>query len=69
VVVPHIGDQAYWAYRLRRLGVAPQPIALDRLDAKSLAEAVLSGAADPRLRERTYARGRDRRGRRDGRRT
>jgi hypothetical protein len=24
-VIPHVGDQPYWADRLRRLGVAPQP--------------------------------------------
>jgi UDP:flavonoid glycosyltransferase YjiC (YdhE family) len=51
VVVPHVGDQAYWADRLHRLGVAPRPIALKRLDARSLAETVLAAAADRRMRE------------------
>jgi sterol 3beta-glucosyltransferase/vancomycin aglycone glucosyltransferase len=52
VVVPHVGDQAYWADRLNRLGVAPRPIALERLDAQSLAEAVLAAAADHSMREK-----------------
>ena len=52
VVVPHVGDQAYWADRLHKLGVAPRPIALERLDAQSLAEAVLAAAADQTMREK-----------------
>jgi sterol 3beta-glucosyltransferase len=28
VVVPHVGDQRYWADRLQRLGVAPRPVAI-----------------------------------------
>lgn len=51
VVVPHVGDQAYWADRLHRLGVAPKPIALKRLDARTVAETVLATAADRRMRE------------------
>ncbi len=51
VVVPHVGDQRYWADRLHRLGVAPPPVAARGLSAAGLAETVLAAASDPRLRE------------------
>lgn len=38
VVVPHIGDQRYWAERLRVLGVAPPPVGIDKADERQLAE-------------------------------
>jgi UDP:flavonoid glycosyltransferase YjiC (YdhE family) len=47
VVVPHVGDQRYWADRLHRLGVAPKPIEARELDAGRLADAILATAADP----------------------
>jgi sterol 3beta-glucosyltransferase len=50
VVVPHVGDQRYWADRLHRLGVAPQPLPVGKLDAERLAEGALAAAADPVLR-------------------
>jgi UDP:flavonoid glycosyltransferase YjiC (YdhE family) len=59
VVVPHVGDQRYWADRLHRLGVAPAPQLVKELRADRLAEAALATAADPRMREaaRELARG------------
>ena len=51
VVVPHVGDQRYWADRLQRLGVAPAPISVPELTGARLANAALAAAADPRLRE------------------
>jgi sterol 3beta-glucosyltransferase len=51
VVVPHVGDQRYWADRLHRLGVAPPPIGVRELTGARLADAALAAAADPRLRE------------------
>jgi UDP:flavonoid glycosyltransferase YjiC (YdhE family) len=51
VVVPHVGDQRYWADRLQRLGVAPAPIGVRELTGARLADAALAAAADPRLRE------------------
>ena len=51
VVVPHVGDQRYWADRLHRLGVAPAPqLAMD-LRADRLADATLATAADPAMRQ------------------
>lgn len=51
VVVPHLGDQRYWADRLHRLGVAPAPIGMRELTGVRLGDAALAAAADPRLRE------------------
>jgi UDP:flavonoid glycosyltransferase YjiC (YdhE family) len=52
VVVPHIGDQRYWADRLHRLGVAPAPFSVDRLDGAALADAAEATAMDARTRQR-----------------
>ena len=38
VVVPHIGDQLYWAARVRRLGIGPNPVPVKRAEAQTLAE-------------------------------
>ena len=46
VVVPHVGDQRYWAERLHRLGVAPDPLPLARISGERLAAVALSTAAD-----------------------
>ena len=50
VVVPHVGDQRYWAERVHRLGVAPAPLPARGLTADALAHAVLGAAADPAVR-------------------
>jgi UDP:flavonoid glycosyltransferase YjiC (YdhE family) len=50
VVVPHVGDQRYWADRLHRLGVAPEPQLVGRLDPGRLADAALTAATDPAMR-------------------
>ena len=52
VVVPHVGDQRYWADRLHRLGVAPRPFALDRLDGSALADAIETTMIDQPMRAR-----------------
>jgi UDP:flavonoid glycosyltransferase YjiC (YdhE family) len=50
VVVPHVGDQRYWADRLHRLGVAPPELQARSLDAAKLADAGLAAAVDPEMR-------------------
>ncbi|MGQ0608264.1 MAG: nucleotide disphospho-sugar-binding domain-containing protein, partial [Chloroflexota bacterium] len=50
VVVPHVGDQRYWADRLRRLGVAPAPIGRAASAAPRRAQAGLGAAAGRSLR-------------------
>ncbi|HEY6608026.1 MAG TPA: glycosyltransferase [Candidatus Limnocylindria bacterium] len=52
VVVPHVGDQPYWADRLHRLGVAPRPQPVSKLKADALARAALSAVVDPEMRRR-----------------
>ncbi|HET9416420.1 MAG TPA: nucleotide disphospho-sugar-binding domain-containing protein, partial [Candidatus Limnocylindria bacterium] len=55
VVVPHVGDQRYWADRLHRLGAAPAPVAVRNLSGAALADASLASASDPRMREAARA--------------
>ena len=55
LVIPHVGDQPYWADRLRRLGVAPEPQAVRGLQAERLASAAVASAADPAMRQRASA--------------
>jgi UDP:flavonoid glycosyltransferase YjiC (YdhE family) len=55
VVVPHIGDQAYWAARLHRLGVAPKPLPGSRLSAASLADRIRQAVGDGQMRGRASA--------------
>lgn len=50
LVVPHVGDQRYWADRLRRLGVAAQPIRVRGMSGEVLGDRILAAAADPSLR-------------------
>jgi sterol 3beta-glucosyltransferase len=55
LVIPHVGDQPYWAERLRRLGLAPRAQPVRGLRADRLADAALSAISDPALRERALA--------------
>jgi UDP:flavonoid glycosyltransferase YjiC (YdhE family) len=45
VVVPHVGDQRYWAARLASLGVAPRPLDVKGLEPAALAERIGEAAA------------------------
>ena len=49
VVVPHIGDQPFWADRLRRLGAAPPSISPRRLDATTLADRLRTAATSVQM--------------------
>lgn len=55
VVVPHVGDQRYWAARLHRLGVASPPVALKGIAAAAVAEPALAVATDPAIRDAARA--------------
>ncbi|XVV00627.1 glycosyltransferase [Actinosynnema sp. CA-248983] len=55
VVCPFVADQPYWARRAHALGVAPQPVRQQRLDAAALANAI---TAAPELRPRAAEVGR-----------
>jgi sterol 3beta-glucosyltransferase len=50
VVVPHIGDQAFWADRLRQLGAAPRPVAPSKLTGTTLGERLREAATSATLR-------------------
>lgn len=56
VVVPFFGDQPFWADRLRRLGVAPEPLRRRSLDGLALAAAI-ARASTPAMRKRAAALG------------
>ena len=43
VVIPHVGDQPYWAARLHRLGVAPSPLDLKAVTSDAVRERVVRG--------------------------
>ena len=45
VVVPHVGDQRYWAARLASLGLAPRALGVKRLEPTALAECVSEATA------------------------
>jgi vancomycin aglycone glucosyltransferase len=38
IVVPHVLDQFYWAERVRKLGLGPEPVAANQVAVKGLAE-------------------------------
>jgi sterol 3beta-glucosyltransferase len=57
LVIPHFGDQFFWANRVHKLGAGPRPIPLKKLSAKRLSEAILSILKDAPLRERAAALG------------
>lgn len=57
VLVPHMGDQPFWAERVRELGVAPQPIPRRKLNAERLATAITTATTDQNLRTRAAALG------------
>jgi sterol 3beta-glucosyltransferase len=52
VPVPFLVDQPFWAERLHRLGVAPQPLPLQELTADTLADALRSCLDETTYRDR-----------------
>jgi sterol 3beta-glucosyltransferase len=52
VVVPHLGDQRFWADRLQRIGVAGQPIAAGEVTGAGLVSAVEAALSDRSMYER-----------------
>ncbi len=50
VVVPHVGDQAFWADRLQRLGAAPRAVPPRKLSAAILGQRMREAATAPALR-------------------
>lgn len=50
VLVPFMADQMYWASRVHYLGAGPAPIAVKKLRAETLADAIAQAVGDPELR-------------------
>lgn len=57
VIVPHMGDQPFWAQRVVELGVSPDPIPRRRLTSERLATAITTATTDRNMRERAAALG------------
>jgi sterol 3beta-glucosyltransferase len=52
VAVPVLADQPFWAHRLHRLGVAPEPVSFGHLTAENLGGALRECLGEPCYRER-----------------
>lgn len=52
VAVPVLADQPFWAHRLHRLGVAPEPVPFEKLTAATLGSALRECLGNPGYRER-----------------
>jgi sterol 3beta-glucosyltransferase len=52
VVVPYCLDHTFWAWRLRKLGVAPPSIKRHRLTASAMSDAIRQAIENPSLRAR-----------------
>ena len=52
IVVPHVLDQHYWARRIHRLGLGPEPLRRSRLTQHRLAAAMRACLSDPMIRQR-----------------
>jgi sterol 3beta-glucosyltransferase len=46
ILVPHLGDQPFWAERVSALGVGPQPIPSRKLNPDRLAAAIITATTD-----------------------
>jgi sterol 3beta-glucosyltransferase len=62
VVVPHVGDQRYWADRLHRLGVAPRAVRVGDVTPERLVAAIELARTDAAMRQRAQELGRRVRG-------
>jgi sterol 3beta-glucosyltransferase len=57
VLVPHMGDQPFWAQRVTELDVGPQPIPKRKLTAERLTEAINRAITDTSMQARAAALG------------
>ena len=57
VLVPHMGDQPFWAKRVTELGVGPQPIPRRKLTSARLAAAITTATTDQNMQARAAALG------------
>jgi sterol 3beta-glucosyltransferase len=52
IIVPFMGDQAFWGHRIATLGVAPKPIPRKHLTAQRLALAIEQAISDTDMRQK-----------------
>jgi UDP:flavonoid glycosyltransferase YjiC (YdhE family) len=52
VIIPHLLDQYYWGQRVVTLGIGPQPLPINRLNAQTLARTLCRMLASPGMRAR-----------------
>jgi sterol 3beta-glucosyltransferase len=57
ILVPHLGDQPFWAKRVTELGVGPRPMPRRKLTAERLAAAITMAVTDQAMRARAAALG------------
>ena len=57
LLVPHIGDQPFWAQRVTELGVGPRSIPRRQLTARRLADAITDAVTDTGMQARALALG------------
>lgn len=57
ILVPHLGDQSFWAERVSELGVGPRPIPRRKLTAERLAAAITAATTDQSMQARAAALG------------
>lgn len=55
ILVPHMGDQLFWAKRVTDLGVGPRPIPRRQLTSERLAAAITTAVTDQGMRARAAA--------------
>ncbi|OKH55796.1 glycosyl transferase [Calothrix sp. HK-06] len=52
IIIPFLGDQAFWGYRSRKLGVSPATITYNKLNEDNLAVAIMKGIEDKDIRQK-----------------
>jgi UDP:flavonoid glycosyltransferase YjiC (YdhE family) len=57
VLVPHLGDQPFWAKRVSELGIGPVPIPRKQLTSERLAAAITTATTDQAMQARAAALG------------
>ena len=57
ILVPHLGDQPFWAKKVTELGVGPQPIPRRKLTSERLAAAITTATSDQNMQANAAALG------------
>ncbi|MBN2502179.1 MAG: glycosyltransferase family 1 protein [Anaerolineales bacterium] len=57
ILVPHMGDQSFWAKRVTELGVGPQPIPRRKLTVERLVAAITTATIDKNMQARAASLG------------